>query len=79
MAQSAKRKTRNRKRPEESGRFCFASSEFDEFSCGGGKPKKPRHYKSNKLHCVDALDVAGFGSVDANLITFVDEGRNVDD
>src|SRR5262249_10129593 len=31
-----------------------------------------------KLHGVDALDVASFGSVDANLITFVDEGRDVD-
>src|SRR5262249_16684995 len=31
------------------------------------------------LHSIDALDVARFGRVDANLITFVDERGNVDD
>src|ERR1700692_775765 len=60
------------------------------FSCGGGKSKSQKHRsealpaagrrplrkpdKNKKLF--DALNVASFGSICANLITFVDERGN---
>ena len=40
---------------------------------------KPGKIQRAELLLLDALDVAGFGSVDADSITFVDERRNVYD